>query len=68
MKKIKIFDIPLTKEQRIEEAINISNMPVRYHLIDVLEIIKSGRPADNQEFLDEMIQQLKDNPERGVPF
>jgi len=68
MSKIKIYENPMTTEERSENFGNILKMPVRYHLVDCLKDLKFGRPSENQKQIDKWIEELNEHPENGAPF
>lgn len=67
---MKIYSKPLTDEERSKNE-NFGKplkTPVRYHLIDCLKELKFGRPTSNQKLLQNWIDELYDDPDKGVPF
>jgi uncharacterized protein HemY len=68
MEEIKIYTQPMTEEEAKENMGKPLKMPVRYHLIDCLKELQFGRPTNNQEQIQEWIDQLNENLDKGVPF
>jgi len=68
MKEIKIFTDPMTDKERDVNLGKPLQMPVRYHLIDCLKELKSGRPICNQKLIQKWIDELKENLDNGKPF
>ena len=56
MKKIPIYDEPLSEEERIEHTGKILQTPIRFHLIDCLKELKYGRMTEDQKYLDVFIE------------
>jgi hypothetical protein len=46
----------------MEQTENILHAPARYHLVDCLRALKFGRPAHDQQFLDQVIAELTTEP------
>lgn len=68
MEEIKIYENPMTEEERQFNIGKPLKMPNRYHLIDCLKELKYGRPFMSQEIIDEWINDLNKNLTKGSPF
>jgi hypothetical protein len=69
MEEIKIYEEPLSEAEHKEHAILglIRQVPIRYHLIDVVKDLKHGRPAADQKMINEWIAMMELS-DRGSPF
>lgn len=60
---------PLSEEVFKEHNVagKINSTPVRYHLVDVLKAMRFGRPGEDQNLLDDMIEMANDDLSIGTP-